>query len=82
MRRDGSGGKSPAGRVLELVYERFEQQDHQKMRQQIRLGRAFICPGWSLQTDQTFQSLEREFDTPSETIKRQNIGRRKGFGRE
>jgi hypothetical protein len=36
--RGGSGGKFPVGRVLEFVYERLEQQDHQKMRQYIRLG--------------------------------------------
>ena len=45
MRRGGSGGKSPAGRVLKLVYKRLEQQDHQEMRQQIRLGRAFAGCG-------------------------------------
>jgi hypothetical protein len=28
MRRDESGGESPARGVLELVYKRLEQQDH------------------------------------------------------
>ena len=34
----------PVGRVLELVYQRLEQQDHEEMRKQIRLGGAFVDP--------------------------------------
>jgi hypothetical protein len=39
------GGKFPAGRVLEFVYKRLEQQDHQKMRQQKVWPSVRLFPG-------------------------------------
>lgn len=75
-RRDGSGGKLPVGRVLELVYKRFEQQDHEEMRKQIRLGGAFVDPRRPLEADQAFEPFECEFNAPSEMIKCEDIGRR------
>lgn len=62
------------GRVLEFVHERLEQQDHQEMRQQIRLGGAFVGAGWSFEADQAFEAFEGEFYAPSETVKRENVG--------
>lgn len=82
MHRVGSGGKSQAGRVLELVHERFEQEDHQEMRKQIRLGGAFVGPWRSFQADQAFEAFEAEFDAPSEPIEHQDIGRGKSRGRK
>jgi hypothetical protein len=56
-------------RVLELVYQRLEQQDHEEMRKQIRLGRAFVDPRRPFEVDQAFEPFKREFNAPSETIK-------------
>ena len=53
-----SGGGSRAGRVLELVDERFEQQDHQEMRQDVSSGGALVAAGRSLQADQALEALE------------------------
>jgi hypothetical protein len=59
-RRDGSGGKLPVGRVLELVYQRLEQQDHEEMRKQIRLGGAFVDPRRPFEADQAFEPFGQE----------------------
>ena len=70
------------GRVLELVYQRLEQQDHEEMRKQIRLGGAFVDPRRSFEADQAFEPFEREFNAPSETIKCENIGGCEDLGRQ
>ena len=70
----------PVGRVLELVYQRLEQQDHEEMRKQIRLGGAFVDPRRPFEADQAFEPFECEFNAPSETIKCEDVGRREDLG--
>ena len=72
----------PVWRVLELVYQRLEQQDHEEMRKQIRLGGAFVDPRRPFEADQAFEPFEREFNAPSETIKCEDIGGREDLGRQ
>ena len=72
----------PVGRVLELVYQRLEQQDHEEMRKQIRLGGAFVDPRRPFEADQAFKPFERRFNAPSETIKGEDIGGREDLGRQ
>src|SRR6516162_5718733 len=82
LRRDESGGKLPVGRVLEPVYKRLEQEDHEEMRKQIRLGGAFVDPRRPFEADQAFKPFERRFNAPSETIKGEDIGGREDLGRQ
>src|SRR5215204_2625183 len=73
--RVGSGG-GRAGRVLELVDQRFEQEDHQQMRQHVGSGGTRVDTRWAAEADQAFQALERQFDAPAQAIKRENVGGR------
>ncbi len=68
-----SGGVGPVWRVLERIYQRFEQQDHQQMRQDEGSGRAWILARWSLQSNDALQSLESQFNAPSQSIQGQHI---------
>ena len=65
MRPAVSGGCGQAGRVLEFVHERLEQQNSQKMSQNMRSGGTFVDSWWSLQADQALEPLEGEFNPPS-----------------
>src|SRR5262249_49595676 len=73
-RRVASSGLRQAGRGLELVDERFEQKDEQKMGQHVRSGGAFGDARWSFQTNHAFQPLEAEFNAPSQAIESEDIG--------
>src|SRR5215813_5513173 len=50
------------------------------MRQQIGFGGALIEAGRTLETNQTFETLEGELDAPSQTIKRENVFARELLG--
>ena len=74
MRLDGSGGGlGQAGRVLEFVDERLEQENDQQMSEDVRSGGPFVRSRRSLQANQALQSLEAEFDAPTQAIERENI---------
>src|SRR5580698_7518372 len=77
-----SGGLSPVGRVLEPIDQGFEQQDHQKVRQNECSGGTFIGAWRAFQSDDTFQSLEGEFHTPTQSIQGQGIASGKFLGAE
>ena len=72
-----SGGFGQAGRVLEFVDERLEQQNDQEMSQHVRSGGALVGSGRSFQADQAFQAFEGEFNPPSQAIEGENIVCRK-----
>ena len=76
MRRAGSGGGGQAGGGLELIHEGLEQQDNQVMSQNIGPGGLFVRTRRTLQSDQTFETLEGEFDAPAQAIQGENIGGR------
>ena len=61
------------GRVLELVDDGFEQQDDEKMSEDVGSGGAFIVTRRSLQADQAFEAFEREFDAPAQAIESEDI---------
>lgn len=73
MHQAVSGGYGQAGRVLEFVHKRLEQQNSQKMSQNMRSGGTFVDSWWSLQADQTLEPLEGEFNPPSQAIEGENI---------
>ena len=73
MHRAVSGGFGQAGRVLEFVDERLEQENRQKMSQNVWPGGAFIGPWWPLQANQALQALEAELDPPSQAIEGKNF---------
>ena len=72
-RQAWSGGSGPAGRVLERIYQRLEQQDHQQMRQHPRSGRSIVDARRRFQTDQTLQPFEPQLNPPSQSIQGQHI---------
>jgi hypothetical protein len=65
--RGGSSGKLPAGGVLELVYKRLEQQDHEKVRKQVGLGGALVDTWRPFEAYHAFEPFECEFNSPSNT---------------
>ena len=81
-RRGVSGGVGQAGRVLKLVDQRLEQENHQQVSQQVRSGRAFINARGTFQAEQALQALEPELDAPAQTIESEHIGGRELLRRE
>ena len=74
MRLDGlGGGLNQAGRVLEFVDKRLEQENDQQVSEDVRSGGPFVRSRRTLQADQAFQSLEAEFDAPAQAIERENV---------
>src|SRR4030095_14342346 len=77
-----SGGSEHWGRVLETVHKRLEQQNDEKMNQDVRSGGTFVETWRSFEADQARERLEAEFDAPPQTVEVENIFRREVVGRE
>src|SRR5215470_12644581 len=82
MRRAGSGGGERRGRVLKSVYERLEQENDEKMNQDVRSGGTFVETWRPFEADQALQTFEAEFDAPSQTIEVEYIFRGEVVRRE
>jgi len=63
-----SGGSEHGGRVLDTVHKRLEQQNDEKMNQNVRPGGTFVETWWPFETDQALQTFEAEFDALSQTV--------------
>src|SRR5215475_6676295 len=73
MRRAVSSGCEHGGRVLESVHERLEQENDEKMNQDVRSGGTFIKTRRPFEADQALQAFEAEFDAPSQAVEVQHI---------
>src|SRR5208282_2437329 len=77
-----SGGGEHGGRVLECVDERLEQQNDEKMNQNVRSGGSFVETWRSFEADLALETFAAEFDAPSQTVEVEDILRREVVVRE
>ena len=68
-----SGGVGQAGRVLEFVDQRLEQQNDQQMSEDMGSGGPLVGSWRPLQADQALQPLEAEFNPPSQPVQCQQV---------